>query len=395
MKHTLAALASGAFTLGSAEFVMMGMLAHVAQDMDVSVPAAGRFISSYAVGVCVGTLILVFGRRIPPRQRMVLLLGIATLGNILAAIAPNPMMLILARFISGLPHGAFFGTGTMVAKTVSLRGKEAQSVAIMVTGMTVSNMLGVPAATMLASALSWRIVFVIIAVWACVTMLIILAWVPNLRPVRDTGLAGQFRFLRKPSAWLALGCVLIGNAGVFCWWSYVSPWLQHAGGLSVTAASSVLVIGGLGMVVGGMLGGTAADRWKPSVAAAVGQVFACSALFGVATMSNAFPVMVIIAFLGGFSLFFVSSPQQVLMTDEGLGGGELIGGASVQVAFNLGNALGSSLGGLALTDSGMNYRVPSIVGLPLTACAIIGFLIYARRYQAARLAEVARTSKKA
>ena len=119
MKRTLAALASGAFALGAAEFVMMGMLAHVAHNMGVSVPAAGRFISSYAVGVCAGTLILVFGRRIPPRQRMVLLLGIAALGNMLAAIAPNPMVLILARFISGLPHGAFFGTGTMVAKTAS------------------------------------------------------------------------------------------------------------------------------------------------------------------------------------------------------------------------------------------------------------------------------------
>ena len=267
--------------------------------------------------------------------------------------------------------------------------------AIMVTGMTASNMLGVPAATMLASALSWRIAFVIIAAWAFMTMLVILAWVPNLRPVKDTGLAGQFRFLRKPSAWLALGCVLIGNAGVFCWWSYVSPWLQHAGGLSVAATSSVLIIGGLGMVIGGMLGGTTADRWKPSVAAAVGQVFACLALFGVATMPIVFPIMVAIAFLGGFSLFFVSSPQQVLMADEGLGGGELIGGASVQIAFNLGNALGSSLGGLALTTSSMNYRIPSIVGLPLTTCAVVGFLIYARRYQAVRLAEVACASKEA
>ena len=226
MKKSLLALASGAFILGAAEFVMMGILPQTAEAMHVDIPTAGHFISAYAIGVCIGTLILVFGRKIPPKQLIIMFMVIAFVGNALSAFSVNAPMLLAARFISGLPHGAFFGTATLIAKTVADKGKEAQAVSAMVTGQTVANMIGVPAGTLMSEFLSWRLAFIVLSVWAAMTVFLVLAWVPAIAPVKDVGLAGQFRFLRKPGPWLILGAVFTGNAGVFCWWSYVSPWLQ-------------------------------------------------------------------------------------------------------------------------------------------------------------------------
>lgn len=163
MKRSILALASGAFILGAAEFVMMGILPQTAAAMQVSIPAAGHYISAYAIGVCVGTLILVFGRKVPPKNLIILFMIIALVGNTLSAVSFNSPMLLAARFISGLPHGAFFGTATLIAKTLADKGKEAQSVSMMVTGQTVANMLGVPAGTLLSEMLSWRLAFAILA----------------------------------------------------------------------------------------------------------------------------------------------------------------------------------------------------------------------------------------
>ncbi len=159
----LFALAAGAFVLGAAEFVMMGILPQTAQTMHVSIPFAGNFISAYAIGVCVGTLILVFGRRIPPRTLIIIFMVIALAGNALSAVSVNAPMLIAARFIAGFPHGAFFGTATLIAKLLAQKGKEARAVSAMVTGQTVANMLGVPAGTLLAEHMTWRLAFCLLA----------------------------------------------------------------------------------------------------------------------------------------------------------------------------------------------------------------------------------------
>ena len=188
MKRSILALASGAFILGAAEFVMMGILPQTAAAMQVSIPAAGHYISAYAIGVCVGTLILVFGRKIPPKNLIILFMIIALVGNTLSAVSFNSPMLLAARFISGLPHGAFFGTATLIAKTLADKGKEAQSVSMMVTGQTVANMLGVPAGTLLSEMLSWRLAFAILAAWALMTMVLVIAWVPFVAPIKDAGI---------------------------------------------------------------------------------------------------------------------------------------------------------------------------------------------------------------
>ena len=213
MKRSILALASGAFILGAAEFVMMGILPQTATAMHVSIPAAGHYISAYAIGVCVGTLILVFGRKVPPKHLIILFMAIALVGNTLSAVSFCSPMLLVARFISGLPHGAFFGTATLIAKTLADKGKEAQSVSMMVMGQTVANMLGVPAGTLLAEAMSWRLAFAILAAWALMTIVVVISWVPSIDPIKDAGIKGQFRFLTHPGPWLILLAVFFGNSG--------------------------------------------------------------------------------------------------------------------------------------------------------------------------------------
>ena len=170
MKKSLLALASGAFILGAAEFVMMGILPQAAAATGVDIPTAGHYISAYAIGVCFGTLILVFGRKVPPKNLIILFMVIALVGNLASAFSVNAAMLVVARFVAGLPHGAFFGTATLIAKTLAEEGKEAQAVSVMVTGQTVANMLGVPAGTLMAEFLSWRLAFGILAAWAAMTI---------------------------------------------------------------------------------------------------------------------------------------------------------------------------------------------------------------------------------
>lgn len=393
MKKSLLALASGAFILGAAEFVMMGILPQAATAMRVDIPTAGHFISAYAIGVCVGTLILVFGRKTPPRNLIILFMVIALAGNLLSACSISAPMLIAARFISGLPHGAFFGTATLIAKTLADKDKEAQSVSMMVTGQTVANMLGVPAGTLMAEFLSWRLAFAVLAAWALMTILLTVAWVPFVAPIKDAGIKGQFRFLTKPGPWVILAAVFTGNAGVFCWWSYVSPWLQKTGGWPASLVPVLMMLAGFGMVVGGLAGGRITDRWRHAGTAALGQAISCAGLFMVLLLPGDRFTTGLLTFWIAFGLFFISAPQQLLMTEAGQGGGELIAGAAVQVAFNFGNAVGSMVGGAMLTTFAMNYRFTGLGGIPLALLAVGLLAFYSIRCEthtdaAARMREI-------
>ncbi|MUH59356.1 MFS transporter [Bifidobacterium canis] len=381
--HTLGiiALACGAFVLGAAEFVMMGILPQTAQAMHVSIPFAGHFISAYAIGVCVGTLMLVFGRKVPPRTWIVVFMIIALAGNALSAVSVNAPMLIAARFLAGLPHGAFFGTATLIAKLLAEKGKEARAVSSMVTGQTVANMLGVPAGTLLAEHMSWRLAFSVLAIIAAVTAVLARCWIPFIQPVKDAGLKGQFRFLRKPGPWMVLIAVFVGNTGIFCWWSYVSPWLQNVGGWPSNTVSALMMLAGFGMVVGGLCGGRIADHWNPGGTSALGQLVACLGLLAVFLVPGTRLSTAILTFVISFGLFFVSAPQQLLMAEAGKGGGELIGGAAVQIAFNFGNAVGSIVGGDVLNATGMNYHYPALSGVPFAALAVLLLAFYSWRYE--------------
>ncbi|KAA8828896.1 MFS transporter [Bifidobacterium myosotis] len=379
MKKSLLALAAGAFILGAAEFVMMGILPQAATATGVDIPTAGHYISSYAIGVCFGTLILVFGRKVPPKNLIILFMAIALIGNAMSALSVNAAMLLVARFISGLPHGAFFGTATLIAKTLAEKGKEAQAVSVMVTGQTVANMLGVPAGTLMAEFLSWRLAFGILAAWAAMTIVLTLVWIPFVPPIKDAGIAGQFRFLTRRGPWVILAAVFTGNAGVFCWWSYVSPWLQKSGGWSASLVPLLMMLAGFGMVVGGLVGGRITDRWRHAGTAALGQAVSCIGLIMVFLVPGNMVTTAILTFWIAFGLFFISAPQQLLMTEAGQGGGELIAGAAVQVAFNFGNAVGSMVGGAMLNGFDMQYRFTGLGGVPLALAAVALLAFYSWR----------------
>ena len=380
MKKSLLALATGSFALGFAEFVMMGILPATATGLRVSVPDAGDFISAYALGVCAGTLFLVFGRRVPPKRLLLGFVALVAVGNAAAACAPSAEALVAARFVSGLPHGAFFGTATIVARELADPGREGQAVSIMVLGQTVANMVGVPGGTLLAALLSWRATFLFVAVWAVGSLLLIARFVPAVRPIPDAGLAGQFRFLKKPGPWLVIGAVLLGNTGIFCWWSYVAPWLTDIGGFPADALPALLVLAGFGMVAGSLVGGRLTDRTSPGKMAAAGQAIGCAALLLIFLFSGTPATAAALMFLCAFGMFFVSSPQQLLMVKVGRGGGEMIGSACVQVAFNLGNAFGAMIGQTVL-NAGASYAWPSLAGVPCSLAAVVLLAVFFTRFE--------------
>lgn len=381
MKKSILALASGAFVYGAAEFVMMGILPHAAHDMGVSIPTAGNFVSAYAIGVCIGTLILVFGRKTSPKRLIMLFMVIAAVGNLFSALAPSAPMLLIGRLIAGLPHGAFFGTSALIAQKVAEKGKEARAVSQVVTGQTVANMLGVPAGTLIADHVSWRIAFLFLALMALITVAFVLHWVPFVAPVADAGIAGQFRFLSEPGPWLILAATFLGNTGIFSWWSYISPWLTTVGGFRASAVPLLMMLAGFGMVIGGLLGGRMGDHWRTAGTAGLGQIISVVGLATVAFAAQGKPGTAACTFIIAFAMFFVSSPQQLLMSQAGVGGGELIGGACVQIAFNLGNAAGSSLGAFMLSSSHMDYHSPALGGLPVAVASVILLIVYSLRFE--------------
>ena len=381
MKKGLLALAMGAFALGFGEFVMMGVLTQVAATVGVSVPEAGGFVSAYAVGVCVGTLFLVLGHKIAPRRLLVLFMGICCVGNLAAALAPSAGALTVARFVSGLPHGAYFGTATIAARALAEKGQEGKAVAGMVLGQTLANTIGVPGGTLLSGLVSWRASFALVGLWALAALVMIWLMVPQIPAVKDAGLAGQFRFLGRPGPWVVLAAVLLGNTGLFCWWSYVSPWLINVGGFAEAVTPALLVLAGLGMTAGSQFGGRLGDRLTPGWAAAVGQTISATMLLLIFAFSASSPVVTVILMFGccvGF--FFVSSPQQVAMVEIGRGGGEMIGSACVQIAFNGGNAIGALIG-QAVLDSGHAYMWPALAGAPIAAGAAALLAVYALRFE--------------
>lgn len=260
MKKSLIALAFGTLGLGIAEFTMMGILPYVATDLEVSIPVAGHFISAYALGVCFGAPMLLLARKRPLKQILLVLMTLMIVGNICASMAPNYWVLLLGRFVSGLPHGAYFGVASIVAGKLADKGKSSEAVSIMIAGMTVANLFGVPLGTSLSHTLSWRATFLLVGAWGLITLYYIWRWVPQVEGLKDTGFKGQFRFLKKPAPWLILGATALGNGGVFCWYSYITPLLTEVSGFSAESITALMVLAGFGMVVGNLVSGRMSDR---------------------------------------------------------------------------------------------------------------------------------------
>ena len=377
MKKSLIALAFGTLALGIAEFTMMGILPYVASDFGISIAKAGHFISAYALGVCCGAPVLFLARKRPLKQILMALVTLIIVGNLCASLAPNYWILMLGRFVSGLPHGAYFGVASIVASKLADKGKSSEAVSIMIAGMTVANLFGVPLGTSLSHMLSWRVTFLLVAFWGVIVLYYIGRWVPFVEGLQDTGFKGQFRFLRKPAPWILLGATALGNGGVFCWYSYISPLLTHVSGFSDSSISALMVLAGFGMVAGNLISGRMSDRYTPGRVTMLVQAGICLTLLAIFFLASNPWMSVLLMILCTAGLFAVSSPEQLLIIRVAPGG-EMLGGACVQMAFNLGNAVGAYAGGLVVTH---DYRYTALVGIPF---ALIGFIlafIFYKRYQ--------------
>ena len=378
MKKSLIALAFGTLGLGIAEFTMMGILPYVATDLGISIPVAGHFISAYALGVCFGAPMLLLARKRPLKQILLVLMALMIVGNICASMAPNYWVLLLGRFVSGLPHGAYFGVASIVAGKLADKGKSSEAVSIMIAGMTVANLFGVPLGTSLSHTLSWRATFLLVGAWGLITLYYIWRWVPQVEGLKDTGFKGQFRFLKKPAPWLILGATALGNGGVFCWYSYINPMLTHISGFSAESITPLMILAGFGMVMGNLISGRLSDRYTPGKVGTAAQALICLMLLLIFFLSPYKWAAALLMCLCTAGLFAVSSPEQILIIRVAKGG-EMLGAACVQVAFNLGNAIGAYAGGLAISGG---YRYPALTGVPFALIGFILFLIFYKKYQA-------------
>lgn len=376
---SLLSLSLGTFALGMAEFSMMGILPDVAVSLNISIAQTGHFIAAYAIGVCCGAWLLVLSYRLPPKTILLSLSALIAIGNILAALSPGYMTLLVARFISGLPHGAYFGIGSIVATKLAPPGRSAQAVALMIAGMTVANLIGVPVGTWLSLHLSWRLVFTLVAVVSIILVFALRRFIPQMDRLPDTGILGQFRFLKSAAPWLILAATMFGNGGIFCWFSYISPLLTQVSGFSGNQVSLLMVLAGAGMVAGNWCGGRLADRYTPGQVAAGLQGLAAAALLLIFLFASNSWLSAILMCVCTFCLFAVSAPQQLLLLRHSPGGA-LLGAASVQMAFNLGNAIGSYNGGLAISHH-WGYQYPALLGVPLTLIGCACLLWFHRRYE--------------
>ena len=379
MKKGLLALAAGTLGFGMTEYVMMGILPNIANDFGISVPSAGHFISAYALGVVIGAPVMVIlARKRPLKQILLGLVALYTLGNLALAFAPNETTALVLRFVCGLPHGAYFGVGAIVAEKLVPPERKSGAVAIMIAGMTVATLFGVPFGAFVTQWLSWRTTFFLIGSWGFKVFALIWVSVPKMDPLPDTGFAGEFAFLKKPAPLLIIAASILGNGGIFCWYSYITPLLTHVSGFPFQTIIFLMIIAGMGMFIGNLAGGRLSDRFTPGKVSTATQGIAAIALLLVFRFAHHPFASLFLMVLLTACLFAMSTPEQVLLIGHSKGG-ELLGAASAQVAFNLGNALGAFAGGLPI-KAGLPYNYTALTG---TFFAVAGFLllfIFVRKY---------------
>lgn len=371
MKKELLALALGGLAIGMAEFTMMGILPDIAKDVQREIPVAAHLIALYAMGVVVGapSLVLMTGKY-NPKHILVFLMLLFFVFHGVFALSPDFTSMKITRFLSGLPHGAFFGVGSVVAAKMAPKGKEARYISIMFTGMTVANLLGVPLGTYLGHHFSWRLTYGIIAGIGLLTAVSLYAWLPDMVADKSNKVMKQLAYFKTKEAWYLIVLISVGTGGLFAWISYIAPLVETVSGLSSNKIPIIMTLVGLGMFVGNLLGGKLADTVSPTkaVMTSFGAMALCLVLvFFVSHISwMAYPM----AFVTGLVAFTIGSPIQILLIRTAHGS-ETLAAAGGQASFNLGNTIGAYFGGIPIT-LGFAYNTPVLIGAGL---AFMGVLI--------------------
>jgi MFS transporter, DHA1 family, inner membrane transport protein len=367
----VAAMAVGAFAIGLTEFAVIGLLPAVAADFTVSVPAAGALVTAYALGVVIGAPILtVAGARLPRRTMLIAMMAFFALSNAGAALSPSFEWLVAARFLSGLPHGAFFGVASLVAARLAGPAKRASAVAWLFTGLTCANLVGVPGATALGTAVGWRAAFVAIGAVGLVCVVAMLRLVPG---GADSGaplhVRAELRALCRPAVLLMLAMIVFGCGGLFTYSTYLAPMITDVAGFDAGAIPVILGVLGLGMTVGTIVGGWIADRLDSRLAVLV--VLATQAVILLAAVP-AMHVQVLapatVFLVGAVALALAPVVQTVVM--DTAAGAPAMASAGMHSAFNIANAIGSALGGVVIA-SGLGIGAAPAVGAALAAVGAV------------------------
>ncbi|MFD3479265.1 MFS transporter [Streptomyces sp. NPDC058695] len=369
MPLALLALAVGAFGIGTTEFVMMGLLPNVADDLHISIPSAGHLVSAYALGVVIGApLLAALTARMPRRRVLVGLMVLFVAGNAVSAAAPDYHLLMAARFVSGLPHGAFFGVGAVVATSLVAPERKARSVSLMFLGLTVANVIGVPIATLMGQQLGWRATFLAVSAIGLAAIAALLLLVPADHGHGESGgLRGELKALGSLPVWLSLGTTVAGFGALFAAYSYVTPMLTGTAGFAEASVTLLLALFGVGATAGNLLGGRLADR------SLRGTLF--GGLVSLVVVLALFPVLMraewsagVAVVLLGMAAFTTGSPLQLMVMEKASAAPSLASSAN-QAAFNLANAGGAWIGGLALA-AGFGLTSPAVAGAALAVLGI-------------------------
>ena len=380
----IGSLAIGGFAIGTTEFVSMGVLPNIAADVHVSIPTAGHFITAYALGVVVGApLLAIAGARLARKTQLLLLMSAIGVGNALSALAPNYPALLAARFVSGLPHGAFFGVGGVVAASLVTAERRGRAVSRMMLGLTIANIIGVPISTSLGQSFGWRATYAVVTVLAAITVAAVWRFVPFEAAHRDASIGRELTALRRTQVWFTLATGAVGFGGFFAVYSYITPTLTTLAHFRPGAVPIALCLWGVGMTVGNVFGGRLAD-WSISGAVFVGlATVAATLLVFTQTVHGPITAVATLFFLGASGSLIFPALQTRLM--DAAHHGQNLAGSLNHSAFNLANALGAFLGGVVIA-AGYGYTAPSVVGAGM---AVGGMAVFAVALLLARRANVA------
>jgi DHA1 family chloramphenicol resistance protein-like MFS transporter len=384
-------LALGTFCMGMSEFMIAGLLPDIASDLDVSIPSVGTLISAFAVGMVLGAPTMAAASvRLPRRTTLIVALTVFTLAHALGALAPSYEVLLLARILGAVACGTFWAIGTLIAVDLVPADARGPALAVMVGGLTVANVVGVPAGTLVGELLGWRATFWAVGALVLISLVGVLRLVPHLPPVTDRpSLALEARDLAQPRAVIALLITATSQAAVFGAFSYIAPLLRDVSGIDPTLVPAVLALFGLGSVVGVAIGGRFADR-HPLKTIAVGVVAEAILLVLIAQFAESAVAVVLAIGLWGIASFCISPALNIRLFTVAQDARTLAAATNVS-AFNIGNAVGPWLGGLAIS-AGLGFTSPSYVGAGLAIACVPLLVIGARldRSAAVREAEAMR-----
>ncbi|RUU00190.1 MFS transporter [Mesorhizobium sp. USDA-HM6] len=375
MPLALYALTAGAFGIGVTEFVIMGLLLDVSADLGVSISAAGLLISGYALGVVVGAPLLgAISGRLAKKTLLLALMVVFTIGNLACALAPGYWTLMAARVLTAFAHASFFGVGSVVATSLVAPNRKASAIALMFTGLTVANILGVPFGTWLGQAYGWRSTFVAVTLVGVIAFAVIALLVPREEPAaagEDESSEGALAVLGRRPVLLGLLTTVLSWVGVFAAFTYLAPILTRISGFSEAAVSPILLVFGGGLVAGNLLGGRLADRHL--VPTVVATLVALSAVLFVMTAAIHQSIAAIVAVgLLGAAAFATVAPLQMWVLEKAKGAGQGLASSFNIAAFNLGNAIGAWLGGVVIDHGPGLGAVTLVAGLvPLAALTVV------------------------